>query len=150
MSQKLTPSLWMPDIEAAARYYSGVFKSKGGVTSRFPDGRPLTAHVDILGTTFMLLGDSQDFKPNPSISFLIDCADQAEVDYYWNHFVGDGGAESQCGWCSDKYGISWQVVPSAMMRTLGGPDKAGSARAMQAMLKMKKLIVADLEAAYAG
>ena len=140
----------LSDIEAAAGYYSGVFKSKGEVTSRLPDGRPLTAHVDILGTTFMLLGDSRDFKPNPSISFLIDCADQAEVDYYWNHFVDDGGQESQCGWCTDKYGISWQVVPSAMMRTLGGADKAGSVRAMKAMMKMRKLIVAQLEAAYAG
>ena len=72
MSQKLTPSLWMPDIEAAAKYYGEVFMSKGEVTSRFPDGRPLTAHVDILGTTFMILGDSQDFKPNESISFLIN------------------------------------------------------------------------------
>ena len=150
MAQKLTPSLWMPDIEAAATYYAEVFKSKGGITSRFPDGRPLTAHVDILGTTFMILGDSQDFNPNESISFLIDCADQAEVDYYWNHFVGDGGAESQCGWCKDKFGISWQVVPSAMQNFLGGPDKEGAGRAMQAMMKMKKLIVADLEKAYKG
>jgi predicted 3-demethylubiquinone-9 3-methyltransferase (glyoxalase superfamily) len=150
MPQKLTPSLWMPEIEAAAAYYSDVFKSKGGVTSRFPDGRPLTAHVDILGITFMLLGDSQDFKPNESVSFLIDCTDQAEVDYYWNRFVGDGGAESQCGWCKDKYGVSWQVVPAAMQSYLGGPDAAGRERAMQAMFKMKKLIVADLEKAYAG
>ena len=95
MSQKLTPTLWMEDIEGAATYYAGIFKSKGGVTARFPDGRPLTAHVDILGTSFMLLGDSRDFKFNESISFAIDCKDQAEVDYYWNHFVGDA-ARNPC------------------------------------------------------
>ena len=150
MSQKLTPSLWMPDIEAAATYYADVFKSKGGITSRFPDGRPLTAHVDILGTTFMILGDSQDFKPNESISFLIDCKDQAEVDYYWNRFVGDGGKESMCGWCSDKFGVSWQIVPAAMQNYLGGSDAAGRQRAMAAMLQMHKLVIADLEKAYAG
>ena len=92
MAQKLTPCLWMQDIEGAAKYYSEVFKSDGKVAARYPDGRPLTAHVDILGTTFMLLGDQTEFKPNESVSFTIDCKDQAEVDYYWNHFVGDGGA----------------------------------------------------------
>jgi predicted 3-demethylubiquinone-9 3-methyltransferase (glyoxalase superfamily) len=150
MSQKLTPTLWMENIEEAAAYYASVFKSKGGVTARFPDGRPLTAHVDILGTSFMLLGDSRDFKFNESVSFLIDCKDQAEVDYYWNRFVGDGGAESQCGWCKDKYGLSWQVIPQQLQATMGGPDKAGAQRAMEAMLKMSKIIVADLETAYAG
>ncbi len=150
MSQKLTPSLWMENIEEAAAYYAGVFKSKGEITARLPDGKPLTAHVDILGTTFMLLGETRDFKFNESVSFMIDCKDQAEVDYYWSHFVGDGGAESQCGWCKDKFGLSWQIVPQQIRSTVHGPDKEGSARAMQAMLKMQKLIVADLEAAYAG
>lgn len=148
MPQKLVPSLWMPDVDAAAKYYGGVFKSKGEVTSRFPDGRPLTAHVDILGTTFMILGDTDQFKPNESISFLINCKDQAEVDYYWSRFVGDGGKESMCGWCSDKYGVSWQVVPEIMPQYLGGPDAAGRERAMQAMFKMRKLVVADLKRAY--
>lgn len=150
MAQKLTPCIWTADIEGAAKYYGDVFKTKGAVTSRFPDGRPLTGHVDVLGTTFMFLGDQTEFKPNESISFMIDCVDQAEVDYYWNRFVGDGGQESMCGWCKDKYGISWQVVPSAMQRTIGGPDAKGRERALAAMMKMKKLVVADLEKAYAG
>lgn len=150
MSQKLTPTLWMENIEEAASYYAQVFKSKGGVSARFPDGRPLTAHVEILGTSFMLLGDTRDFKFNESVSFLIDCKDQAEVDYYWNHFVGDGGAESQCGWCKDKFGLSWQVIPQQLQATMSGPDRAGAQRAMEAMLKMNKIIVAELEAAYAG
>ena len=150
MSQKLTPCLWMENIEEAASYYARVFKSKGEVTARLPDGKPLTAHVDILGTTFMLLGETRDYRFNESVSFVIDCKDQAEVDYYWNHFVGDGGEESMCGWCKDKFGLSWQVTPGALQKTMGGPDKAGAQRAMQAMLKMRKIIVADLEAAYAG
>lgn len=150
MPQKLTPSLWMENIEEAAAYYAKVFKSKGQITARLPDGKPLTAHVDILGTTFMLLGETRDFKFNESVSFMIDCKDQAEVDYYWSNFVGDGGAESQCGWCKDKFGLSWQVVPQQIWNTVHGPDKVGSARAMQAMFKMQRLIVADLEAAYAG
>jgi predicted 3-demethylubiquinone-9 3-methyltransferase (glyoxalase superfamily) len=150
MAQKLTPCLWMQDIEGAASYYSEVFKTKGGVSARYPDGRPLTAHVDILGTTFMLLGDQTQFKPNESVSFTIDCKDQAEVDYYWNHFVGDGGEESMCGWCKDKYGYSWQVTPEVMNRTIGGPDPEGRKRAFEAMMKMRRLIVADLEKAYVG
>lgn len=150
MSQKLTPSLWIEDIEGAANYYAKVFKSEAPRIGRFPDGRPITAHVDILGTTFMILGDNTEFKFTESVSFLIDCKDQAEVDYYWNTFIGDGGAESMCGWCKDKFGLSWQIVPEAIQRTIGGSDKAGSARALAAMMKMRKLIVADLENAYAG
>lgn len=151
MTQKITPSLWFDDrIAEAARYYAEVFKGKIVDTANYPDGRMLTAHVDILGTTFMLLNGGPEFPFTEAVSFTIDCNDQAEVDYYWNRFVGDGGAESTCGWCKDKYGLSWQVVPAAIGRTIGGPDKAGSARAMQAMLQMKKLIVADLEKAYAG
>ncbi len=150
MSQKLTPCLWIDEIEEAANYYASVFKSKGSVTARLPDGKPLTAHVDILGTNFMILGDSRDWKFNESVSFMIDCKDQAEVDYYWNHFVGDGGEESMCGWCKDKFGLSWQVIPQQLQATMGGSDKAGAQRAMEAMFKMRKIIVADLEAAYAG
>jgi predicted 3-demethylubiquinone-9 3-methyltransferase (glyoxalase superfamily) len=151
MSQKLTPCLWFDDrIEEAANYYAAVFKGKVTNIAHYPDGRVLTAHVDMLGTTFMLLNGGADFKFSEAVSFMIDCKDQAEVDYYWNHFVNDGGEESQCGWCKDKFGLSWQVIPEALGRTMGGSDKAGAARAFEAMMKMKKLIVADLEKAYAG
>ena len=150
MSQKLTPCLWIDQIEEAANYYAEVFKSKGEVTARLPDGKPLTAHVDILGTTFMILGDSRDWTFNESVSFMIDCKDQAEVDYYWEQLTADGGEESMCGWLKDKFGLSWQIVPEALGRLIGGPDKAGAGRAMQAMLQMRKIIVADLEKAYAG
>ena len=151
MPGKITPCLWMSDIVAAGEYYARIFNSpEAPRIARMPDGNPITVHVDILGTTFMLLGQSPDFTFNESVSFMIDCKDQAEVDYYWTHFVGDGGAESQCGWCKDRFGLSWQVVPQQIFATVHGPDPEGAQRAMQAMFKMRKLIVADLEAAYAG
>ena len=151
MSQKLTPCLWFKsEAEPAALYYAQLFGSKAPSINRMPDGSVITAHVDILGTTFMLLNGNRDQAFNDGTSFLIDCRDQAEVDRYWSAITGDGGSESRCGWCKDKFGISWQIVAEALGRTIGGPDRAGAGRAMQAMLKMKKIIVADLEKAYAG
>ena len=151
MTQKLTPCFWLKsEAEEAALYYAKLFKSPAPSINRMPDGSVLTAHVNILGTIFMLLNGNDRHTPNESFSISIDCRDQAEVDYYWDAFVGDGGAESMCGWCKDKFGISWQVIPEALSRTMGGPDRAASGRAMQAMLKMNKIIVADLEKAYAG
>ena len=151
MSQKLTTCFWFKsEVEEAALYYAKLFKSPAPTIDRMPDGGVLLAHVDILGTTFLLLNGNERHKPNESISISIDCKDQAEVDYYWDHFIGDGGEESMCGWCKDKFGISWQVIPEALGRTMGGTDREGAGRAMQAMMKMRKIIVADLEAAYAG
>ncbi|MNT83702.1 3-demethylubiquinone-9 3-methyltransferase [compost metagenome] len=81
---------------------------------------------------------------------MLECDGQEEVDYFWNTFVDNGGEESMCGWCKDRFGLSWQVIPKQLFETIGGPDKAGANRAMQAMLQMRKLIVADLQKAYAG
>lgn len=152
MSQKITPCLWFDDrIAEAADYYARVFKGKILNKSSYPDGRVLTANVDILGTTFTLLNGGPDFTFSEAISFYIDCKDQAEIDYYWDTLTADGGAESMCGWVKDRYGVSWQIAPmAALERTLSGPDSAGRSRAMQAMMKMKKLVIADLEKAYAG
>ncbi|MEP7240658.1 MAG: VOC family protein [Devosia sp.] len=151
MTQKLTTCLWLAsEAEAAALYYAKLFGSAAPSINRMPDGSVLTAHVDIFGTTFMLLNGNQNHHFNEATSFVIDCKDQADVDRYWNAFVNDGGSENMCGWCKDKFGVSWQVIPEALGRTMGGSDRAGAGRAMQAMFKMKKLIVADLEAAYAG
>jgi predicted 3-demethylubiquinone-9 3-methyltransferase (glyoxalase superfamily) len=151
MSQKITPCLWFDDrISEAADYYARVFKGKILDTSKYPDGRMLTANVDILGTTFTLLNGGPNFTFSEAISFYIDCKNQTEVDYYWDTLTADGGAESMCGWVKDKYGVSWQVAPMAALgRTLSGPDAAGRQRAMAAMMKMKKLVIADLEKAYA-
>ncbi len=151
MPQKITPCLWCDDrIADAADYYVRIFKGKILDTSHYPDGRVLVMHVDILGTTFMLLNGGADYKFTEATSFYVNCKDQAEVDHYWNALSTDGGQEGPCGWLKDKYGLSWQIVPDAMQHTIGGPDRAGSARALAAMMKMKKLVVADLEKAYAG
>ena len=152
MSQKITPCLWFDDrIADAGDYYARIFKGKISGKSSYPDGRVLTLNVDILGTTFTLLNGGPNFTFSEAISFYIDCQDQAEVDYYWETLTADGGAESMCGWVKDKYGVSWQVAPmQALGRTHGGPDAAGRQRAMQAMMKMKKLVIADLQGAYAG
>jgi len=152
MSQKITPCLWFDDrIAEAADYYARVFKGKILNKSNYPDGRMLTANVDILGTTFTLLNGGPNFTFSEAISFYIDCKDQPEIDYYWNTLTADGGEESMCGWVKDKYGVSWQIAPmAALERTLNGPDKAGAGRAMQTMMKMRKLVIADLETAYAG
>lgn len=152
MSQKITPCLWCDDrIAEAADYYARVFKGKVTSKSHYPDGRMLTANVDILGTNFTLLNGGPDFTFSEAISFYIDCKDQPEIDYYWTTLTAGGGAESMCGWVKDKYGVSWQIAPMAALgRTLNGPDAAGRQRAMSAMMKMKKLVIADLETAYAG
>jgi predicted 3-demethylubiquinone-9 3-methyltransferase (glyoxalase superfamily) len=151
MSQKLTPCLWFKsDAEPAALYYAKLFGSMPPSINRMPDGSVLTAHIDILGTTFMLLNGNEKHSFNEGTSFLVDCKDQAEVDRYWNTLISDGGSENMCGWCKDKFGVSWQIIPEALGRTMGGSDRAGAGRAVQAMFKMKKIIGADREKAYAG
>ena len=98
----------------------------------------------------MLLNGGPDFKFTEAVSFTIDCADQEEVDYFWNRFVDNGGEESMCGWCKDRFGLSWQVVPRQLREVLEGADREGASRAMQAMMQMRKLNVAELQKAYAG
>jgi predicted 3-demethylubiquinone-9 3-methyltransferase (glyoxalase superfamily) len=157
MTQKITPCLWLDErIEEAADYYVRVFKGRIVDTAHYPPSAPmpegtvLTVHVEMLGTTFMLLNGGPEFKFSEAVSFYVECKDQAEVDYYWDALTADGGEESVCGWLKDKYGLSWQIAPEAVNRTVAGPDREGARRAMQAMMKMRKMIVADLEAAYAG
>ncbi|HYE22497.1 MAG TPA: VOC family protein [Verrucomicrobiae bacterium] len=167
--QKITTFLWFDrQAEEAVNYYVSVFNGNPRKTSdskvldikRYPDGplegpmrgfegKVLTAVFDLEGQRFMALDGGPIFKFNESVSLLVDCKDQEEIDYFWNKFVTDGGQESQCGWLKDKYGFSWQIVPS-MEKWLAGDDKEGSKRAMHAMLGMKKIIVADLEKAYNG
>lgn len=155
---KIMPCLWLDNrIDEAIDFYTSTFKSAKvhDIKRQTPDGPAFTAVIELEGHKFMLLNGSQGGEPTrfpftEAVSFMIDCADQAEVDYFWNAFVGNGGAESMCGWCKDRFGLSWQVVPKQIFSTVFGADQAGAGRAMQAMLGMKKLIVADLEKAYAG
>jgi predicted 3-demethylubiquinone-9 3-methyltransferase (glyoxalase superfamily) len=149
---KIMPCLWMDDrIEEAVNFYVKLFKD-AEITNvaRYPDGRVLTINFRLKDQKFMALNGGPEFQFNESVSFMVDCKDQAEVDYYWDAMTADGGEESQCSWLKDKYGLSWQIIPEALPRALGGSDRQGAGRAMQAMMGMKKIIVADIEKAYAG
>jgi predicted 3-demethylubiquinone-9 3-methyltransferase (glyoxalase superfamily) len=151
--QKITPCLWTDQpIQEMATFYTGLFGGKVSDAQETPDGQTLAMTIELFGQSFMLLGGAGSERPfTEAISLSVDCKDQAEVDKYWNALTADGGEESMCGWLKDKYGVSWQIVPEVLPRLmLHGADKAGAGRAMQAMLKMRKIIVADIEKAYAG
>ncbi len=145
--------------ESALDYYASLFKNSHlGMVSHYPDGQEpnikgvMFAEANLDGTWIAAMdgGDSHKFAFNEGISFAIECVDQAEVDYFWNKFVSDGGEESQCGWLKDKYGFSWQVVPKRLGEMMKDPDKGKANRALAAMLPMQKLDVATLEKAYKG
>jgi predicted 3-demethylubiquinone-9 3-methyltransferase (glyoxalase superfamily) len=162
-TQPIISCLWFDtQAEEAARFYTGIFKnSKLGKILRYteagrevhgqPAGKVLTVEFELNGQPFTALNGGPQFKFNEAISFQIMCRDQEEVDYYWNK-LGQGGdpKAQQCGWLKDKYGLSWQVVPTVMVELLGDPDREKSGRAMEAMLKMKKLDIAELERAFEG
>jgi predicted 3-demethylubiquinone-9 3-methyltransferase (glyoxalase superfamily) len=158
MSRKIVPNLWFDSqAEEAAIYYIDVFGS-GRVISvaRYPEGAPgpvgsvMTVEFEVGGLTFVGINGGPQFPFTEAVSFQIDCADQAEVDRFWDRFIGDGGQESQCGWLKDRYGLSWQVVPAGMAELFADPDPARAQRAVQAMLGMKKLDVTALRAAAEG
>lgn len=154
----ITPSLWFDDnLEEAMEFYASVFPdTKIHGTTRYVEGgmgevgKVMTGDFELLGQRFNAINGGPLFKFSEAVSFIVDCKDQAEVDYYWDALTAGGGSVIECGWVKDKFGVSWQVVPRALYRTVTGPDKAGSERATKAMLGMKKLIVADLEKAYRG
>lgn len=150
--KKITPFLWFDtQAEEAMNFYVSVFKnSKARDVSRGPDGKAFTVSFELDGQEFMGLNAGPQFKFNEAISMYVNCEDQAEVDYFWEKLTADGGEESMCGWLKDKYGLSWQIVPRQLGELMGDPDPVKSQRVMQAMLKMQKIIVADLERAHAG
>lgn len=155
---KITPSLWFDNnLEEAMDFYVSVFPdAKIHNVTRYGEAGPgkpgsvMTGDFEIAGQRFNAINGGPDFKFTEAISFIVDCKDQAEVDYYWDKLTADGGKEVQCGWLTDKFGLSWQIVPRALYETVTGGDPAGARRATEAMFKMKKLIVADLENAYRG
>jgi predicted 3-demethylubiquinone-9 3-methyltransferase (glyoxalase superfamily) len=152
MTNKIIPCLWIDDrIEEMVKFYVATFKdAEIRDVSRYPDGRVLTMHFRLKDQEFMALNGGAEFKFNESISFSVDCKDQTEIDHYWNTLVA-GGEESMCGWLKDKYGLSWQIVPNDVMSIVWDPkNPEGAGRAQQAMFKMHKLVIADLQAAYAG
>jgi predicted 3-demethylubiquinone-9 3-methyltransferase (glyoxalase superfamily) len=150
---KIMPCLWIDDrIEEMVDFYVATFKdAEIRDKTQNPNGGVLTIHFRLKDQEFMALNGGADFKFNEAISFSVDCEDQAEIDHYWNTLTADGGEESMCGWLKDRYGLSWQIVPKGVMDLVWDPKNTeGAARAQQAMFKMRKLVIADLEAAYAG
>jgi predicted 3-demethylubiquinone-9 3-methyltransferase (glyoxalase superfamily) len=152
-----TTCLWFDtEGEAAAEFYTSVFSDSSiGRVSRYSDAGPgepgsvMVVEFTLHGQKFMALNGGPQFTFNESISFQIPCATQGEVDYYWDR-LSEGGSQVQCGWLKDKFGVSWQVVPTRLDELMSDPDPEKAARVAAAMLKMVKLDIAELERAYAG
>lgn len=170
ITQKITTFLWYDkEAEEAMNFYIKVFNeapysaknSKINYIARYEkgmeapgteemEGRVITAEFELEGQKFMCLDGGPIFKFNESVSLFVECQDQKEVDYFWDIFTKDGGEESQCGWLKDKYGLSWQITPTQLMKLMGDPDKEKSHRAVNAMLKMQKIDIQKLQDAYNG
>ncbi|HEY3948243.1 VOC family protein [Phenylobacterium sp.] len=154
---KIHPFLWFDNqARPAAEFYVSVFPNSKILTDLSntesapgPTGDVMVVDFEIDGQRVTALNGGPVYKLSAAFSFVIDCEDQAEVDYYWDKLL-EGGQPSQCGWLTDRFGLSWQVVPKALFECIGGPDPAGRERAMAAMMQMVKLDVAKLKAAYAG
>ena len=153
----ITPSLWFDNnLEEAARFYVSVFPNSSiEQVNRYTDAGPGTPG-EVVSATFVLDGNrfvgincGPQFRFTEAVSFVVLCKDQDEVDYYWDRLT-EGGEESQCGWLKDRYGLSWQIVPERLYELLDDPDPARSAAATAAMLGMRKIVIADLEAAVRG
>ena len=147
---KITPFLWFDDqAEEAMNFYASVFKkSKVLSVTPGPNGKAFSVTFELEGQRFMGLNAGPQFKFNEAISFFVDCKTQEEVDELWEKLTADGGEESMCGWLKDKYGLSWQIIPSALGELLGDPDPVKAQRVMQAMLQMRKIDIEGLRQAY--
>lgn len=150
---KIKPYLWFDNqAEEAAAFYVSLFENSEitGV-ERYteagpgPEGTAMIVSFTLDGREYVALNGGPEFKLNESFSLYVDCRDQAEVDELWGKLTADGGEPGQCGWLKDRWGLSWQIIPEALPRLLGGPDKQRAMRVMQAMFKMRKLDVATLE-----
>ena len=158
--QKITPFLWFDhEAEEAVKFYTSIFKNsktrrilryseEAAKASGQPPGSVLTIEFDIDGQKFVALNGGPQFEFNESISFVVNCETQEEVDYHWEKLTADGGQESACGWLKDKFGVSWQVTPTGLIDMLHDKDSEKSEGVMHAMLQMQKIDIATLKEAY--
>lgn len=154
---KISPCLWFDGVaQEAAEFYTSLFPDSHvdsidrapGDTPSGPEGSVLTVPFTLAGRSFIGLNGGPDFKFTEAISLSIDCDDQAEVDRYWDALIANGGEPSVCGWLKDRFGVSWQVVPKQLPEMFASPDRDAAGRALQAMLKMTKIDIAELQRAY--
>jgi predicted 3-demethylubiquinone-9 3-methyltransferase (glyoxalase superfamily) len=157
-SDGFTTCLWFDgQAEEAAAHYVSIFKnSRIGRVTHYGEGAPqpagsvLTVDFVANGQRFVALNGGPQFKFTEAVSFFISVDTQEEIDYYWDKLIAGGGEPSMCGWLKDKFGLSWQVIPRKLMEYQGSSDRAAAERSQQAMLKMRKIVIADLDKAYAG
>lgn len=143
-NQKITPFLWYDNMAMeAAEFYCSVFDN-AKITMR----SPMIVEFELEDMKFIALNGGPQFQFTEAVSFFVTCESQEEVDYYWNMLTADGGEESMCGWLKDKFGLSWQIIPETLMRLMSDLDREKAERVQHAMLKMRKIIIADLEQAY--
>ena len=157
-SQKITPFLWFDNqAEEAARFYTSIFKnskilqvSRYGDAGPGPKGSVMVVSFQLAGQEFTALNGGPLFKFSEAVSLVVSCDNQKEIDEYWSQLSGDGGQESMCGWLKDKFGFSWQIVPTELGKLMSDKDPKKANRVMQALLQMKKLDIAKLKAAAEG